>query len=111
MAGKRRWIAYAADVRGRVIVNAGARAAITSRKASLLWSGVVGVQRRFNALDVISIADAEGHEFARGMANHGSEEAAVLASSAGKARNGKGAAAKPVVLVSRDNIVVYENDD
>jgi glutamate 5-kinase len=69
---------------------------------------VVGVQRRFDASDVISIADAEGNEFARGMANHGSEEAAVLASGAARTRHGKAAAAKPVVLVSRDNIVVHE---
>src|SRR6266508_6538287 len=41
MAGKRRWITYAAGVRGRVIVNEGARAAIMGGKASLLASGVV----------------------------------------------------------------------
>ena len=46
MAGKRRWIAYAAGVRGRVIVNAGAREALTGGKASLLASGVRWRRRR-----------------------------------------------------------------
>jgi glutamate 5-kinase len=105
MAGKRRWIAYAADVRGRIVVNAGAREAITSRKASLLWSGVVEVERRFDALEVISIAGPEGREFARGIANQGSDEAIASAKPAG---NGKSASAKPLVLVTRNNIVVLE---
>jgi len=102
MAGKRRWIAYAADVRGRIVVNAGARDAIMRRKASLLWSGVVEVERRFDALEVISIADSEGREFARGIANHGSDEALAAAG------NGKSASAKPLVLVTRNNIVVFD---
>jgi glutamate 5-kinase len=111
MAGKRRWIAYAADVRGRVVVNPGARAAILEGKASLLWSGVIEVQRRFQAMDVISITDSEGHEFARGIASRGSEEG-NLASGADKVRKAATASpksgVKPGVLVVRDNIVVLE---
>src|SRR5215467_10140966 len=47
MRGKRRWLAYAARVRGRVVVDAGAQRAITAGKASLLDSGVVRVERGF----------------------------------------------------------------
>ena len=65
MAGKRRWIAYAAGVRGRVIVNAGARDALTGGKASLLASGVIRVEGEFEAAEVVSIVDGEGVEFAR----------------------------------------------
>ena len=70
MAGKRRWIAYAAGVRGRVIVNAGAREALTGGKASLLASGVTGVEGEFDAAEVVSIVDAEGLEFARGISDY-----------------------------------------
>jgi glutamate 5-kinase len=99
MPAKRRWIAYAADVKGRIVVNAGARDAILLGKASLLWSGVIKVERRFKPLDVISIADQDGREFARGIANHGSEDAA-------SAKTGDGA--KAGVLVTRNNIVIFE---
>jgi glutamate 5-kinase len=101
MAGKRRWIAYAADVRGRIVVNAGARAALLSGKASLLWSGVVKVEREFKPMDVISIADPEGCEFARGIANHGSEQPD---STPDAAKNSP----RTSVLVTRDNIVVLD---
>jgi len=57
MRGKRRWLAYAAGVRGQVVVDAGARRAITTGKASLLNSGIVRVEREFGSMDVVSIRD------------------------------------------------------
>ena len=97
MRGKRRWLAYAAGVRGRVVVDAGARRAITTKKASLLSSGVVRVEREFAPMDVVSIRDLDGREFARGIAAFGSEERNV---------NGKHAAGR--VWFTRENIVVLE---
>ena len=93
MKGKRRWLAYAAGVRGRIVVDAGAQRAVTRGKASLLSSGVVRVEKPFGPMDVVSIADTEGHEFARGIANCASESAA-------DAR----------VLFTRDNIVLMERE-
>ena len=110
MAGKRRWIAYAAVLRGRVVVNEGAREAILRGKASLLASGVVRVEREFEPQDVVSIADSSGREFARGIANCASSETAAGAAevrdesvAVGSARGRRGR-----VLVTRDNIVITE---
>jgi len=97
MRGKRRWLAYAAGVRGRVVVDAGARRAITTGKASLLNSGIVRVEREFGSMDVVSIRDLEGREFARGIAACGSDE-----------RNNEGKKASARVLFTRENIVVLE---
>jgi glutamate 5-kinase len=93
MKGKRRWLAYAAGVRGRVVVDAGAQRAITRGKASLLSTGVVRIERPFAPMDVVSIANADGNEFARGVANCASE-----------------AAASTRVLFTRDNIVLLERE-
>lgn len=106
MRGKRRWIAYAADVRGRVVVDAGAHRAITQGKASLLASGIVRVENRFASMDVVSIVDADGREFARGIANCGSDEAEKF--SAKKSGRVERAAAPAPVLVTRDNIVLMQ---
>ena len=102
MRGKRRWIAYAADVRGRVVVDAGAYRAITERKASLLASGVVRVESHFAPMDVVSILDQEGREFARGIANCASEDA-----EGARRKKSQSGAASPV-LVTRDNIVLLQ---
>jgi glutamate 5-kinase len=96
MPGKRRWLAYAAGVRGRVVVDAGAQRAITAGKASLLDSGVVRVEREFSPMDVVSILDLEGREFARGIAECASGQ---------RSSNGKKAAR---VIFSRENIVVLD---
>jgi glutamate 5-kinase len=93
MKGKRRWLAYAAGVRGRVVVDAGAQRAISRGKASLLSSGVVRVERPFGPMDVVSIANVEGNEFARGIANCASDAAATTR-----------------VLFTRDNIVLLEHE-
>jgi glutamate 5-kinase len=106
MRGKRRWIAYAAGVRGRVVVDAGAHRAITQGKASLLASGVVRVENHFATMDVVSIVDAEGREFARGIANCASGDAEKF-SGRKAGRGGRDASPAPV-LVTRDNIVLLQ---
>ncbi|MGC2330621.1 MAG: PUA domain-containing protein, partial [Candidatus Acidiferrales bacterium] len=106
MRGKRRWIAYAADVRGRVVVDAGAHRAITQGKASLLASGIVRIENHFAPMDVVSIVDCEGREFARGIANCASEDAEK--SSGRKAGRAGRDAAPSAVLVTRDNIVLLQ---
>jgi glutamate 5-kinase len=105
MRGKRRWIAYAAGVRGRVVVDAGAHKALTQGKASLLASGVVRVESPFASMDVVSIVDGDGREFARGIANCASQQAEELSGRKGSQATGRSAAGS-LVLVTRDNIVL-----
>jgi len=98
---KRRWIAFAAGVAGRIVVDAGAQQAITQKKASLLASGVVRVENPFSVKDVVSISDTEGREFARGIAACTSREAAA------RAENQKVPSSR--IVVRRDNIVLLGN--
>jgi glutamate 5-kinase len=104
MKGKRRWIAFAAGVSGRVVVDGGAHRAITAKKASLLSSGVVRVEKQFGAMDVVSIVDVEGREFARGIANCASADAFAQ----NRAVKESAAQNKNVVVFTRDNIVLLE---
>ncbi len=67
LASNKRWIAFSAKPKGRIIVDEGAKKALINRK-SLLSVGVVGVGGNFASQDVISITDREGREFARGKA-------------------------------------------
>jgi glutamate 5-kinase len=109
MAGKRRWIAYAAGVRGRVIVNSGAREALTGGKASLLASGVTGVEGEFDAAEVVSIVDDDGLEFARGITDYSCGDAQGLIGNGVKLTELPGQSSKrATVLVKRDNIVLLD---
>jgi len=107
MKGKRRWIAFAANVRGRIVVDAGAQRAITQGKASLLTSGVIRIESHFAPMDVVNIVDGHGHEFARGIANWSSNEAReFLEGKEGK--DSEGGLPKSRVLITRDNIVLLQ---
>jgi glutamate 5-kinase len=108
MAGKRRWIVYAAGVRGRVIVNAGAREALTGGKASLLSSGVTGVEGEFDAAEVVSIVDAEGLEFARGISDYSRGDAQGLIGNGAHPKEDGQTTKRATVLVKRDNIVLLD---
>jgi len=107
IGGKRRWIAYAADVRGCVRVDAGTRKALMETKASLLISGIVRVESPFERLDVVSILDGSGKEFARGIANCSSHEIEKNSVGKGSTRAGEGAK-NSRTLVIRDNIVLLD---
>jgi len=108
MAGKRRWIAYAAGVRGRVVVNGGARDALTGGKASLLASGVIRVEGEFEAAEVVSIVDDAGLEFARGISDYSRGDAQGMIGNGSKGQANGRANWRASVLVKRDNIVLLD---
>jgi glutamate 5-kinase len=78
LSGKRRWIAFASSVTGRIHINEGALEAITSRNASLLYAGVTLIENEFDQGDVVAIVGPNGHEVARGIVNYSSSDASRL---------------------------------
>ncbi len=73
LSDKKRWIGYATNIVGKIIVNDGAKQALIEQEKSLLPIGVVKVKNSFKKGDVISILDSDGNEFARGIVNYDSE--------------------------------------
>ena len=78
LSGKRRWIAFASSVTGRIHINEGALDAITKKNASLLYAGVTRIENEFDPGDVVAIVGPNGHEVARGIANYSSADASKL---------------------------------
>jgi glutamate 5-kinase len=78
LSSKRRWIAFASSVSGRVHINQGALDAILRRNASLLYKGITRVENEFDHGDVVSIVGPGGLEIARGIVNYSSADAAKL---------------------------------
>ncbi|MFA6043682.1 MAG: glutamate 5-kinase [Phycisphaerales bacterium] len=75
--GRRRWIGHASRVRGRLVVDAGAAAAIASRGASLLPGGVVEVEGHFPANAVVEIFGPFG-PIARGVCGYDADEVRAI---------------------------------
>lgn len=72
LSDKKRWIGYATNIIGKIVVNSGAKKALVEKEKSLLPIGVVDVVHEFNKGDVISIVDENDNEFARGIVNYDS---------------------------------------
>jgi glutamate 5-kinase len=68
--GRKRWIVTTLRPRGSLTVDDGARAAIVSKGKSLLPSGVLSVEGRFEFGDLVRCCDQAGDEFARGLVNY-----------------------------------------
>lgn len=74
LSGKKRWIGYATNVLGKIVINNGAKKAILEKETSLLPIGVTDVINEFKKGEVISIIDESGEEIGRGIANYNSDE-------------------------------------
>ena len=70
----KRWIGYTVPPKGRFVLDAGARKAIEQSGRSLLAVGITSIDGRFDKGEVVSLADVEGNEFARGLTNYDSFE-------------------------------------
>lgn len=70
LSDKKRWIGYATNIIGKLVVNSGAKKALVEKEKSLLPIGVVDVINCFDKGDVVSIVDEDDCEFARGIVNY-----------------------------------------
>lgn len=72
--GRKRWIGYHLLPKGYVKVDEGAVSALKSGGKSLLPSGVLEADGRFERGDAVKILDPQGEEFARGLVNYNLRE-------------------------------------
>ena len=69
---RKRWLGFGLHSQGRILLDDGAVSAIRDSGSSLLPIGICGVEGDFVSGDGISLCDANGSEFARGLTNYGS---------------------------------------
>ena len=74
LKGRKRWIAFFHHPKGALTVDDGARTALRESGRSLLPPGIKQCEGRFTAGDVVRICDADGTEFARGIARFAANE-------------------------------------
>jgi len=77
MRARKRWIAYAAVPRGKLVVDEGAAEAVVEGGKSLLPVGVSEVEGEFEAGDMVSVVtrkNSQEREIARGLVNYASAD-------------------------------------
>ncbi|WP_293660114.1 glutamate 5-kinase [Rhodoferax sp. OV413] len=106
LQARKQWMADHLQMRGAVVVDAGAAAKLRDEGKSLLPIGMLQVEGEFSRGDVIAVRDEGGLEIARGLANYASAEARLLCRKpSAEFERLLGYAAEPEML-HRDNLVI-----
>lgn len=101
LSARKLWIAFAIGASGTLVVDAGARAALSERGSSLLPAGVVGVRGDFSADQAVEIEGPDGTVFAKGLVRHPSHQVARWIGRRTSDLPGEGV----TEIVHRDNMV------
>jgi len=78
LESRARWIISGLGVRGTLVIDEGAAAALKKQKRSLLAAGVVDVRGSFERGDLIDVADITGTRLGSGIANYGSADLLLI---------------------------------
>ena len=70
LSNRKHWIAHILKSKGKIIVDNGAKSALLYHGKSLLPSGIIKVEGKFDIGDALSCYDEAGHEFAKGLTNY-----------------------------------------
>lgn len=74
LKSRKHWIAFTLRSKGKIIVDEGAKKAITSGGKSLLPSGIIQIEGNFEVGALVSCVGETSKEFARGLTNYSSKE-------------------------------------
>lgn len=103
---RKQWLAGHLQMKGEIIVDAGAKRALKTKGTSLLAVGVIAVSGSFQRGECVVIRDEQGQELARGLANYNAIEASkIIGQSSEKIESILGFINEPE-LIHRDNLVM-----
>lgn len=106
LAPRQLWLAYAAEVRGRIVIDEGAAAALVRRHASLLPAGIIGSEGKFRSGDVVEIVTEKDQVIARGLSSFSSARITEVAGKSMEDIEHQLGPAYAHVAVHRDELVV-----
>ena len=103
---RRQWLADHLQLRGGLVLDAGAVKALREDGKSLLPVGIQAVTGEFERGEVVALVDAAGYEIARGLANYSASEARRIQGKPSSAIEASLGYMDEPELVHRDNLVV-----
>jgi glutamate 5-kinase len=88
LESRSRWILSGLGVKGELVIDEGATAALKRQKRSLLAAGIVAVRGNFERGDLIDVLDIAGNRLGSGIANYSASDVAVIKGSHSDAISG-----------------------
>ncbi|MGZ8137535.1 MAG: glutamate 5-kinase [Methylococcaceae bacterium] len=106
IAARKRWLAGQLQVKGQLVLDAGAVKVLKSDGKSLLAVGVKTVSGQFDRGELVSCLDENGLEVARGLINYGKADAQLIAGKSSVEFEKILGYADDSELIHRDNMVL-----
>ena len=106
LKSRKHWIAYALDVKGRLVIDGGAVMALRQRGKSLLPIGVLDAQGDFVEGELVEICEPNGNVIARGLA--ATDRTAARQMMGKKLVDIEAERGWSTVLVHRDDLIVVD---
>lgn len=103
---RRLWLAHAAHVRGRLILDQGAVRAITQGRKSLLAAGIVRVEGSFAAGEAVELATSDGDVIGRGVSTYSARDLPARLGKSSEQLRIEFGGAQARVVVHRDDLVL-----
>lgn len=106
---RKQWLAGALDVKGILVIDAGAAEALREGN-SLLPVGIAAVQGDFRRGDIVTLADGGGTELGRGLAEYSSSEASRLLGCRSEQIEERLGYRGRSVMIHRDELVLFDHE-
>ena len=106
LAARKQWLAGQLQVKGQLVLDAGAVKVLTQQGRSLLAVGVRQVVGTFTRGDLVSCVNADGLEIARGLVNYNANEAARIQGQSTESIADILGYREDDELIHRDNLVI-----
>ena len=106
LAARKQWLADQLQVRGNVVLDAGAVKALTLQGKSLLPIGVIEVGGEFERGEAVSCLDESRREVARGLVNYSAQETRRILRTPSSGIEAKLGYVDEPELIHRDNLVL-----
>jgi glutamate 5-kinase len=106
LAARKQWLAGHLQVKGQLVLDAGAVKVLTEQGRSLLAVGVSRVVGTFTRGELVSCLDSDGTEIARGLVNYNSDEAERIKGQSTESISEILGYREDDELIHRDNLVV-----
>jgi glutamate 5-kinase len=106
LAARKQWLADHLQVRGKLMLDAGAVKALLEQRKSLLAIGVVNVTGEFERGEVVTCCSERGTEIARGLVNYNAIETRRILKTPSSEIEAKLGYIDEPELIHRDNLVL-----
>ncbi len=107
LVARKQWLANQLQVRGTVVVDAGAAKVLRSSGSSLLPVGVTAVRGDFQRGELLAVETEDGEEIARGLANYGTADVTeIIGLPSRRLAEVLGARMREPELLHRDNMTI-----